>query len=111
MTLKNLSMAGLFIALSLLGANVKFWGNTIALDSAPGFLAALLLGSGYGGFVGATGHLFSALISGMPLSPVVHMITAISMAVVIDASWILSQKIWQWLGSDCNKSACCNSNE
>lgn len=92
MTLRNLSMAGLFIALSLLGANVKFWGNTIALDSAPGFLAALLLGSGYGGFVGAAGHIFSALISGMPLSPVVHMITAVSMAVVMMLHGFLARK-------------------
>lgn len=92
MTLRNLSMAGLFIALSLLGANVKFWGNTIALDSAPGFLAALLLGSGYGGFVGAAGHIFSALISGMPLSPVVHMITAVSMAVVMMLHGFLTRK-------------------
>lgn len=91
-TLRNLSMAGLFIALSLLGANVKFWGNTIALDSAPGFLAALLLGSGYGGFVGAAGHIFSALISGMPLSPVVHMITAVSMAVVMMLHGFLARK-------------------
>lgn len=92
MTLRNLSMAGLFIALSLLGANVKFWGNTIALDSAPGFLAALLLGSGYGGLVGAAGHIFSALISGMPLSPVVHMITAVSMAVVMMLHGFLARK-------------------
>lgn len=98
-TLKNLSMAGLFIALSLLGANVKFWGNTIALDSAPGFLAALLLGSGYGGFVGAAGHLFSALISGMPLSPVVHMITAISMAVVMMLHGFLARKFGNGLGA------------
>lgn len=97
--LRNLSLAGLFIALSLLGANVKFFGNTIALDSAPGFLAALLLGSGYGGFVGAAGHVFTALISGMPLSPIVHMITAVSMAIIMMLHGYLSRKIGNSFGA------------
>lgn len=98
-TLRNLSLAGLFIALSLLGANVKFFANTIALDSAPGFLAALMLGSGYGGFVGAAGHVFTALISGMPLSPIVHMITAVSMAIIMMLHGYLSRKIGNSFGA------------
>ncbi len=98
-TLRNLSLAGLFFTLSLLGANVKFFGNTIALDSAPGFLAALLLGSGYGGFVGAAGHVFTALISGMPLSPIVHIITAVSMAIIMMLHGYLARKIGNSFGA------------
>lgn len=69
----------LFVALSFIGAHLRIFG-TIAFDSLPGFLAALLLGPTYGAFIGFLGHLFTALNSGFPLSFPLHLAVAAAMA-------------------------------
>lgn len=79
---RNLALMGLFIALSAAGAAVKVPSptGTVAFDSAPGFLAALLLGPGYGALAAALGHLFSSLFAGFPLTVPIHLFIALEMA-------------------------------
>jgi len=79
---KNLVVAALFIALSLIGSHIKIFG-TIAFDSLPGFLAALILGPFYGAAIGFLGHIFTALSSGFPLSVPMHIVIAASMAMTM----------------------------
>jgi len=79
---KNLVIVALFIALSFVGSYLKLFG-TIAFDSLPGFLAALLLGPVYGAAIGFLGHLFTALTSGFPLSVPLHLVIAASMAITM----------------------------
>jgi uncharacterized membrane protein len=79
---KTLVLVALFIALSYVGSYIKIFGS-IAFDSFPGFLAALLLGPIYGAAIGFLGHLFTALTSGFPLSLPLHMVIAASMAITM----------------------------
>jgi uncharacterized membrane protein len=82
MNTKNLVISALFIAISFVGANIKVFG-TVAFDSMPGFLAALLLGPVYGAGIGLLGHLLTALTSGFPLSVPMHIVVALSMALTM----------------------------
>ncbi|MBU5485604.1 ECF transporter S component [Clostridium sp. MSJ-11] len=84
MRTKKLVLTALFIALSFVGSNLKVMG-TIAFDSMPGFLGALMLGPVYGAIIGGIGHFLTALTSGFPLSLPVHLITMIGMAVTMTA--------------------------
>jgi uncharacterized membrane protein len=79
---KMFTLMGLFIALSAVGAFIKVPSptGTVALDSAPGFLAALLLGPGPGAAAAALGHLFSSLFAGFPMTLPIHIIVALEMA-------------------------------
>ncbi|CUH94577.1 putative membrane protein [Propionispora sp. 2/2-37] len=79
MNTKRLVLLALFVAVSYIGANLKIMG-TIAFDSMPGFLGALLLGPVEGAFIGAAGHFFTALLSGFPLSLPVHLLIMADMA-------------------------------
>jgi len=79
---KKLVMVALFITLSLVGSYIKIFG-TIAFDSLPGFLAALLLGPVYGALIGFLGHIFTALTSGFPLSVPMHIVIAASMSITM----------------------------
>jgi uncharacterized membrane protein len=82
MKTKKIVLAALLIALSFVGANIKIMGS-IAFDSMPGFLGALILGPFYGGLIGAIGHFLTALISGFPLSLPVHLITMVGMGITM----------------------------
>ncbi|WP_315116144.1 ECF transporter S component [uncultured Clostridium sp.] len=84
MRTKKIVLTALFIALSFVGSNLKVMG-TIAFDSMPGFLGALMLGPLYGAIIGGVGHFLTALTSGFPLSLPVHLITMIGMAVTMAA--------------------------
>ena len=79
---RTLVLTALFIALSLVGSHIKIFGS-IAFDSLPGFLAALLLGPMYGAAIGFLGHLFSALTSGFPHSVPMHLVIAVTMAITM----------------------------
>jgi uncharacterized membrane protein len=92
MRTKNLTLAALFIALSYVGANVKILG-TIAFDSMPGFLGALILGPVYGAAIGAIGHFLTALLSGFPLTLPVHLIIMVSMALTMVVFSIVYRRI------------------
>jgi hypothetical protein len=82
MKTRNLVFTALFIACSFVGANIKIMGS-IAFDSMPAFLGALLIGPIYGAVIGAAGHLLTALTSGFPLSLPIHLIIAAAMAVTV----------------------------
>jgi hypothetical protein len=70
-------LLALFIALCAVGANIKIMGS-IAFDSLPAFLAAMLIGGKEGAIAGAAGHLFSALLAGFPLTLPMHLAVAAS---------------------------------
>ncbi len=92
MKVKEIVSAALFIALSFIGANIKIMGS-IAFDSMPGFLGALLFGPAYGAFIGMTGHFLTALLSGFPLSFPVHMIIIVDMAATMAIFSLVYRKI------------------
>lgn len=71
-------LVSLFIALSFLGGYIKFFGS-IALDSFPAFLGTLLLGPTYGMIIALISHLFSAFLSGFPLTLPIHLIVGVMM--------------------------------
>lgn len=79
---KQLALTGMFIALSAVGALIKVPSptGTVAFDSAPGFVAALLLGPGFGALAAALGHLFTSLFAGFPMTFPIHIIVALEMA-------------------------------
>lgn len=82
MPVRRLVLLGLFIALSLVGANIKLMGS-IALDAFPAFLATLLLGAGPGMMVAFIGHLMSAFLAGFPLTLPLHLMIATMMMVTM----------------------------
>ena len=87
----NLVLLALFIALSAVGANIKVMGS-IAFDSMPAFLAAMLLGPVAGAIVGAVGHLLSAGLAGFALTLPLHIAIAIEMAVICYIAGYLAKK-------------------
>lgn len=82
MKLRKMILTALFIALSFIGANIKIAGS-IAFDSMPAFLGALILGPVYGAVIGGLGHFLTAFTSGFYLSLPVHIIIMIAMAVTV----------------------------
>lgn len=84
MKTRKLVLTALFVALCFIGANIKIMGS-IAFDSMPAFLAAIMLGPVYGAIVGALGHFLTALTSGFPLTLPVHLITMAAMALTMAA--------------------------
>lgn len=82
MKTKKLVVIALFIALSFIGANIKIMG-TIAFDSMPAFLGALMFGPVVGAIIGAIAHFLTALTSGFPLSLPVHIIIMVDMAITM----------------------------
>ena len=82
MNTRKIILVALFIALSFIGANFKVM-NSIAFDSMPGFLGALMLGPVYGAIIGAVGHFLTAFTSGFYLSLPVHMIIMVTMAITM----------------------------
>jgi uncharacterized membrane protein len=87
MRYKKMIITALFIALSYVGANIKIF-SSIAFDSVPGFLAALLLGPFYGAIIGAAGHFLTAVTSGFPQSILVHSIIMFYMALTM---WVFGK--------------------
>lgn len=74
--LKRLTLAAMLLALCVIGANVKIMGS-VAFDSAPAFLGAVLLGPWFGATLGLFGHLVSAALAGFPLTLPIHLIIAL----------------------------------
>lgn len=84
MKTRKLTLMSLFIALSFLGANIKIM-QTIAFDSMPAFLGALILGPICGAVIGAVGHFLTAFTSGFPFGFPVHLIIMVNMALTMYA--------------------------
>lgn len=83
---KFIVLMGLLIAMSVVGGEIKLPNpitSSIAFDSLPAFLGALLLGGVPGAIVGFLGHLASAAFGGFPLSLPVHIIVAFQMAIIM----------------------------
>lgn len=77
---KKLATLAILLALCVIGANIKILGS-IALDSFPAFIGAIILGPAAGAFLGFFGHMISALLSGFPNTLPIHLIIAVLMAV------------------------------
>lgn len=96
----RLCLTALLVALSAAGANLKLMGS-VAFDSLPAFLAAMLLGGPEGAAVGAAGHLVSAMLAGFPLTLPMHLAIAAEMAGIC---WLLGFLVHRrscpvWLGA------------
>jgi uncharacterized membrane protein len=89
--LRKFLLAALFCAIAVVGANIKIAGS-IAFDSFPAFLAAMLMGGTYGAVIGAVGHMVSALLSGFPLTVPLHIVVAIEMAAICFVTGQLARK-------------------
>ncbi|NPV53967.1 MAG: ECF transporter S component [Firmicutes bacterium] len=72
----------IFIALSAIGGFIKIPSptGTVALDSMPGYLGALICGGKEGAIIAALGHIFSAATVGFPMTLPLHLFVAIQMA-------------------------------
>jgi uncharacterized membrane protein len=93
LTVKKMTLCAMFISLSVLGAFFKPFGNSIAFDSMPAFVAASIMGPVFGALVGLLGHFISASISGFPLSIGIHVVIAVEMALVMFAYGHLIKKV------------------
>ncbi|MBT2758190.1 ECF transporter S component [Mesobacillus foraminis] len=95
---RRMAWLAMFVAMTVVGAAIKIPAviGSIALDSFPALLAAVLLGGPSGAAVAGAGHLLSALIGGMPLGPL-HVLIAFEMAFLSFAFSLLykSGKRWQ----------------
>lgn len=80
--LNKLILMAVLIALSVIGSTLKVF-STVAFDSLPAYLAAILLGPLAGGIIGGLGHLITALTAGFPLGVLVHLITILAMVVTM----------------------------
>ncbi|ADL08726.1 ECF transporter S component [Thermosediminibacter oceani] len=91
---KNLTLTAMFIALSFVGAAIKVPSptGTVAFDSAPGYMAALFLGPGYGAMTAALGHIFTSMNVGFPLSMPIHLLVAAEMAFFAWVFGLVGQK-------------------
>ena len=83
-SVRLLTLSAVLVALSYLGSLLKLPSptGTIALDSCPGFFAALALGPAAGGLITALGNLFTCFFTGSFFLPVpLHFLLALLMAV------------------------------
>ncbi|HHV62617.1 MAG TPA: ECF transporter S component [Firmicutes bacterium] len=77
-----MARVAVFIALSAIGGFIKIPSptGTVALDSMPGYLGALVCGSPEGAIIAALGHIFSAATVGFPMTLPIHLFVSIQMA-------------------------------
>lgn len=81
-TTRKLVYISMLIAISFIGSLIKIQG-TIALDSMPGFFAALYLGPLAGAIVASIGHILTAMSSGFPLTLPMHFLITLGMGVAV----------------------------
>lgn len=91
---KDLVVLAMLIALSFILANIKIAGS-IALDSAPAFLALFVYKDYRAAIVGAIGHLLSAGLAGFALTLPVHLIVAGTMAIMLLLAAVIIKKVNQ----------------
>lgn len=82
--IKSLTILALFISFSVVGAMIKIPAviGSIALDSFPAIIAAIILGPISGAIVASLGHLMSAFFAGFPLGPM-HLFVALEMSIIL----------------------------
>lgn len=100
-TPRRIARVAILIALSAVGAFIKLPSptGTVALDSAPAFVAGAAFSPGEGAIVGAIGHLFSALVTGFPLGLPIHLLVAASMAVFVFLFGLVARKVNIWVAA------------
>ncbi len=93
-TTKQLVLVSMFIALSFVGSLIKIPSpfGTVALDAAPAFLAAIVLGPIFGACVAFLGHIVTAINVGMPLTVLIHLLIAVEMAIVCGVVGLIYKK-------------------
>ncbi len=91
MKTRKIILIALFCGLCYAGANIKIAGS-IAFDSTPAFLCAMLMGGLPGAVAGALGHLFSALLSGFPLTLPLHLVIAAEMGLICLVTGVLVKR-------------------
>ncbi|MEL0627391.1 ECF transporter S component [Salinibacterium amurskyense] len=98
-TPKRIARVSILVALSAVGAFIKLPSptGTVALDSAPAFVAAAAFGPLEGSIVGVLGHMFSALITGFPLGLPVHILVALATFVWVGAFGYVARKTNIWV--------------
>lgn len=85
---KKIALLAILLALCVIGANIKILGS-IALDSFPAFVGAVVLGPFAGALLGFFGHMISALLAGFPNTLLIHLVIAVLMALCMFVySWI-----------------------
>ncbi|WP_161568278.1 ECF transporter S component [Anaerobacillus alkaliphilus] len=94
LTTKELVLVSVCIALTVIGSMIKIPSpfGTVALDSAPAFLAAFLFGPVFGAIVAFFGHMLTALNVGMPLTVLIHLLIATQMAIVCSIAGLIYKK-------------------
>ena len=83
---RGIVILSLFIAMSVIGGYIKLPNpitSSLAFDSLPAYLAALLLGGVPGAIVGFLGHIISAALGGFSLGLPVHLLVASEMALTM----------------------------
>lgn len=88
---RDIAIMAFLIALSAIGAQLKIQG-TIAFDSMPAFVAALLFSPLVGALVGILGHLLTAVTSGFPMTLPIHLLIALMMGVTCFSFGFLAKK-------------------
>jgi uncharacterized membrane protein len=87
----------IFTALSVIGSFITPYPliSTIALDSSPGFFAALYFGTTDGLIITGLGHIVTAVINGFPLGPL-HYVIALGMAAAGGAMGLVNKTNKKW---------------
>lgn len=93
--IKTIPILAVFIALSFVGSLLKLPSpiGTIALDSFPAFVAAILVSPVAGSIVGFFGHMLTSLNVGFPLSLPIHLFIALQMAGVSYATGYVCRRV------------------
>lgn len=89
-------LLGLFIAMSVVGGYIKVPNpitSSVAFDSLPAFVAALVLGGIPGAIVGFLGHMVSAALGGFPLSLPIHLLIGAQMGIIMFIFSFVARKI------------------
>ena len=93
---RQMVQLALFIGMSVVGGYIKIPNpitSSIAFDSLPAYLAALIFGGPFGAIVGFLGHMVSAAMGGFPLSLPVHLIIGVEMALIMIVFNYIAKKI------------------
>lgn len=85
MNTKKISIISVFIALSVVGSFivVPSMAGTVAFDSMPAFVCAVVINPIVGGLVGFLAHILSSSIKGLPLGIFSHLIVGIMMFISV----------------------------
>ena len=87
----------IFTALSVIGSFITPYPviSTIALDSSPGFFAALYFGAIDGFLITGLGHVVTAVVNGFPLGTL-HVIIAVGMALAGGTMGLVNKTNKKW---------------